>query len=64
MGRWVGGLVSMCWCVCVCVVLVFVFVVCADSSRLLKNEQVHQVKRMIGGLGNELFSIYSQTSNG
>ena len=46
--------VSLCWCLCV---------VCADSSRLLKNEQVHQVKRMIGGLGNELFSIYSQTSN-
>ena len=42
-GRWVGGLVSMCWCVCLCVVLVFVSVVlvfvsvvCADSSRLLK----------------------------
>ena len=38
----------------------------ADSLRSVpqdKNgaEQPHQVKRMIGGIGNMLFSIYSQT---
>ena len=27
-------------------------------------QQLHQVKQMIGGLGNVLFSIYSQTLNG
>ena len=25
---------------------------------------VYQVKRMVGGIGNELFSTFSQTSNG
>ena len=38
----------------------------ADSLRSVpqdKNgaQQLHEVKRMIGGLGNVLFSIYSQT---
>ena len=28
MGRWVGGLVSMCWCVCVCDVCVVLCVCC------------------------------------
>ena len=41
----------------------------ADSLRSVpqdKNgaQQLHQVKRMIGGFGNVLFSIYSQTLNG
>ena len=65
-GRWVGEYVL----VRVCVVLVYVSVVlvfvslCVLILKIAENEQVHQVKRMIGGLGSELFSIYSQTSNG
>ena len=35
----------------------------ADSPRR-ELEQLYQVKRMIGGIGNMLFSIYSQTKNG
>ena len=53
-GGSVGGcwLVSVCWCVCVC------------SQDKNGAQQLHQVKRMIGGLGNVLFSICSQTLNG
>ena len=56
MGRWVG-------------VGAYVCVVCADSLRSVpqdKNgaQQLHQVKRMIGGFGNVLFSTFSQTLNG
>ena len=41
----------------------------ADSLRSVPQDkngarQLHQVKRMIGGLGNVLFAIYSQTLNG
>ena len=32
--------------------------------RLLKLEQLHQIQRMIGGIGDMLFSTYSQTLNG
>ena len=39
----------------------------ADSLRSVLRragvEQLYQVKRMIGGIGNMLFSIYSQTEN-
>ena len=74
-GGWVGEYVLVCvLCLCLCVgvcafVLVAVCVVCADSLRSVpqdKNgaQQLHQVKRMIGGLGNVLFTICSQTLNG
>ena len=61
-GGSVGGWVGEC-------VLVRMCVVCADSLRSVpqdKNgaQQLHQVKRMIGGLGNVLFSTCSQTLNG
>ena len=35
----------------------------AVSLRRAGVEQLHLVKRMIGGIGNMLFSIYSQTEN-
>ena len=35
----------------------------AVSTRINGAQQLHQVKRMIGGLGNMLFSTYSQTEN-
>ena len=70
----------MCVCVCVCVwegggeggegsgggwvcVGAYVCVVRADSLRSVP-QQLHEVKRMIGGLGNVLFSTCSQTLNG
>ena len=31
------------------------------SLRITGAQQLHQVKRMIGGIGNMLFSTYSQT---
>ena len=31
------------------------------SLKIAGNEQLYQVKRMIGGIGNMLFSIFSQT---
>ena len=41
-----------------------VFVVpSAVSLRITGAQQLHQVKRMIGGLGNVLFSTYSQVEN-
>ena len=56
-GRWVGGLVRMC--------VLCVLIPSAVSLRSKNGaQQFHQVKRMIGGLGNVLFSIYSQTLNG
>ena len=60
-GGWVGGYVLVRMCV--------LCVVCADSRQSFpqdKNgaQQLHQVKRMIGGLGNVLFSTCSQTLNG
>ena len=33
------------------------------SLRIAETEQLYQVKRMIGGIGNMLFSICSQTEN-
>ena len=47
----------------------YVCVVCADSLRSVPQgkigaQQLHQVKRMSGGLGNVLFSTCSQTLNG
>ena len=65
-GRWVGEYVL----VRVCVVLVFVSVVlvfvslCWCFLKIPETEQPYQVKRMIGGLRNVLFSTWSQTSNG
>ena len=61
-GRWVGENVL----VCVSVVLVFVSVVslCWCFLKIPEIEQPYQVKRMIGGLRNVLFSTCSQTSNG
>ena len=65
-GRWVGEYVL----VRVCVVLVFVSVVlvfvslCWCFLKIPETEQPYQVKRMIGGLRNVLFSTCSQTSNG
>ena len=65
-GRWVGEYVL----VRVCVVLVFVSVVlvfvslCWCFLKIPETEQPYQVKRMIGGLQNVLFSTCSQTSNG
>ena len=44
-------------------VLVRMSVVCADSFRSVP-QQLHQVKRMVGGPGNVLFSTCSQTLNG
>ena len=42
-----------------------VFVVpSAVSLRTAETEQLYQGKRMIRGIGNMLFSIYSQTCNG
>ena len=35
----------------------------AVSVKRAGVEQLYQVKRMIGGIGNMLFSIYSQTEN-
>ena len=60
---WVGWWVRVGAYVCV------VCVVCADSLRSVpqdKNgaQKLHQVKRMIGGLWNVLFSTCSQTLNG
>ena len=57
-GRWVGEYVLVRMCV-----------LCADSLCSVpqdKNgaQQLHQLKRMIGGLGNVLFSTCSQTLNG
>ena len=34
------------------------------SLRITGTQQLHQVKRMIGGIGNMLFSTCSQTLNG
>ena len=36
----------------------------AVSLRIAETEQLHQAQRMIGGIGNVLFSTYSQTENG
>ena len=33
------------------------------SRKIAETEQLHQAQRMIGGIGNVLFSIYSQTEN-
>ena len=33
------------------------------SLKIAETEQLYQVKRMIGGIGDMLFSIYSQTDN-
>ena len=33
------------------------------SLKIAETEQLYQVKRMIGGIGNKLFSIYSQTES-
>ena len=33
------------------------------SLNIAETEQLHQVKRMIGGIGDMLFSIYSQTEH-
>ena len=33
------------------------------SLRIAQTEQLYQVKRMIGGIGDTLFSIHSQTEN-
>ena len=79
-GRWVGEYVLVRVCVVfvvVSVVLVFVSVVLVFVSVVLvfvslcwcflkipETEQPYQVKRMIGGLRNVLFSTCSQTSNG
>ena len=35
----------------------------AVSLRMARGEQLYQVKRISGGLGNVLFSTYSQTEN-
>ena len=35
----------------------------AVSLKITGSQQLHQVKRMIGGIGNVLFSTYSQTYN-
>ena len=65
-GRWVGEYVL----VRVCVVLVFASVVLVFVSlrwcflKIPETEQPYQVKRMVGGLRNVLFSTCSQTSNG
>ena len=40
----------LCWCLCLCVCCVCLFL------KIAENEQVRQVKRMIGGLENVLFS--------
>ena len=58
-GRWVGEYVL----VRVCIVLVFVSL-CWCFLKIPETEQPYQVKRMIGGLRNVLFSINSHTSNG
>ena len=72
-GRWVGEYVLVRVCVVlvfVSVVLVFVSVVlvfvslCWCFLKIPETEQPYQVKRMIGGLRNVLFSTCSQTSNG
>ena len=34
------------------------------SLKIAETEQLYQVKRMIGGIGDMLFSIHSQTENG
>ena len=59
------------WGVCVGVRCVMVFVVCVCggtlpevSLRRAGIEQLHQEKRMIGGIWNVLFSTCSQTLNG
>ena len=73
-GRWVGEyvlvrvcvvlvFVSVCVLVFVSVVLVFVSL-CWCFLKIPAIEQPYQVKRMIGGLRNVLFSTCSQTSNG
>ena len=36
----------------------------AVSLRITETEQLYQVKRMIGGIGNVLCSTFSQTQNG
>ena len=46
---------------CVVLLCVVCCVLCVVSLRTAETEQVHQAKRMIGGIGNMLFSIYSQT---
>ena len=50
-------------CVVGCVLWVVGSTLPEVSLRRAGTQQLHQVKRMIGGSGNMLFSIFSQTLN-
>ena len=73
-GGSVGRLVGMCWCVCVCCLcsvvslcwllcVLCVLIPSAISVKIAETEPPYQVKRLIGGLGDVLFSTCSQTEN-
>ena len=56
----------VCWCarVLACVCVLACSTLPAVSLRINGAQQLHQVQRMIGGIGNMLFSTCSQTLNG
>ena len=54
-GGWVGG-----WVLCLSFARLILIAV---ALKITGAQQLHQVKRMIGGLGNMLLSVYSQTEN-
>ena len=51
----------LCCAVLCCAVLLYEVVLCESWCHVSGVEQLYQARRIIGGIGNLLFSTYSQT---
>ena len=52
---------GVCCAVLCCAVLLYEVVLCVSLCHVSGGEQLYQARRMIGGIGNVVFSTYSQT---